>query len=240
MEKRPAVLEAMLLGGSDIGLARGGLVASGVGTEEELTAYLDQIERLHRAIGPAAGPGDEVSRARGIFQWLWRTKPHRYQYHGSFALTQAIDAQSGDGEPVGNCLGLTVLYNVLAQRAGLEVGAVHLEEAFGLGPHVFTVLFAGGRSIDVENILHHGFDYDGHLGAARREQWGGRELIADIYHSTANTLSEAGRWEQALECYDKAILLNPGYGTVRLNKGIALDELGRVDEAQRWLEEGAG
>ncbi|MBE0415999.1 MAG: tetratricopeptide repeat protein, partial [Dehalococcoidia bacterium] len=179
--------------------------------------------------------GDDVERAEGIFHWLWRSKPHRYEYRGNFKLTDALDAQLGEMENVGNCLGLTVLYNVLAQRFGLEVKAAHLEDAFGIGPHVFTVLCIGMRSIDIDNIFPYGFNYRGHKGDPLREEWGDRELIADIYHSMANDFFERGEWESAIENYDKSIRLHPKYTKARLNKGIALVEMGRVEEAREWF-----
>jgi len=115
------------------------------------------------------------------------------------------------------------------------VKAVHLEDAFGIGPHVFSVLYVGGDSIDIENILPHGFDFQGHLGNPQREEWGDRELIADIYHSEANDFFEQGKWEGAIENYDKAIGFNPKYTKARLNKGIALVALGRTEEAREWF-----
>lgn len=224
--------------GGAMDLAREALIASGVDDEHELNRYLAKIDRLCREIAQGQ-KGSDVEKAREIFHWLWRAKPHRYEYRGSFKLSDVLDAQLGDGESVGNCLGLTILYNVLAQRFGLEVKAVHLEDAFGLGPHVFTVLYVGMRSVDIENIFPYGFDYRGHKGNPQREQWGDRELIADIYHSVANDFFEQGKWESAIEDYDKAIILNPKYTKAYLNKGIALVELGRLDEAGEWFREGA-
>ena len=160
--------------------------------------------------------------------------------------TEVLEAQLGgksrsveDGRSgiVGNCLGLTLLHNVLARRFGLTVRAVHLEDALGLGPHIFTVLYAGDRTIDIENIFPDGFDYRGHSGASEREEWGDRELIADIYHSVANDFFVSGKWERAIENYDKAIMLHPKYIRAHINKGIALVELGRVEEAKEWFRD---
>ena len=127
---------------------------------------------------------------------------------------------------------------MLGQRLGLKLRAVQLEDAFGLGPHVFTVLYVAGSSIDAENVFPHGFDYRGHLDNPQQQEWGDRELIADIYHSMANSLFEQQELERAIESYDRAIRLNPKYTKARLNKGIALVELGRIAEAREWFREG--
>jgi len=234
----PAELEKMLLEGEKIDLAQGALIASGVNEVREFNRYIAKIDQLCQEIAHSL-KGSELERAKEIFHWLWKSKPHRYQQRGSFKLNDVIDAQLGERETVGNCLGLTVLFNVLAQRFGLKVKAVHLEYAFVIGPHVFTVLHAESRSIDIEHSLPYGFAYRGHKGTPQREHWGDRELVADIYHSVANSSAELGEWADAIEGYDKAIRLNPEYNKARLNKGIALVELGRLEEAREWLKEKA-
>jgi len=229
-----ANLEAMLLEGGKIELDQGALIASGVETEHVFNSYLSRIDQLCQRIDAEAfrSKGSDAERAKEIFHWLWRTKPYRYHYGGNFKLTDVLDSQLGEKDKVGNCLGLTVLYNVLCQRFGLEVKAVQLEHAFGLGPHVFSVLYVGGRCIDIENVFPYGFDYRGHEGDPQRREWGSGELVADIYHSMANSFFEQGKLNSAIENYDKAIALNPKYSKARLNKGIALVELGRLVEAR--------
>lgn len=234
MNRKIVKLEKTLLANEKIDLAQGALLASGVNMEHEFNRYLAKIDQICQII-TRTGKGDEVERAKEIFDWLWRVKPHRHEYRGNFRLTDTLEAQLGEQERVGNCLGLTILFNVLGQRFGLQVKAVHLEDAFGIGPHVFSVLYVRGRSIDVENIFPNGFDYQAHLGEPQREEWGDRELIADIYHSVANDLFEQGKWESAIENYDKAIRLNPKYTKAYLNKGIALVTLGRTEEARQWF-----
>ena len=245
MNREIAKLERTLLEGEkiekggEIDLAQGALLASGVETVKELSCYLEKIDRLCQKIADAFGDlfqnRSDSEKSKGIFDWLWQEKTHRYEHGGSFRLTCVLDAQLGENEKVGNCLGLTVLYNVMAQRFGLEVGAAHLEDAFGLGPHLFTVLYTGGLTIDIENVFPDGFDYRGHPGAEQREEWGDRELIADIYHSVGNDLFASGKLERSIESYDRALMLHPGCSRAHLNKGIALVELGMVEEATEWF-----
>ncbi len=217
----------------DLGWAA--IVACGVQREEEVENYLRQINYLCQQIFPKIVSSNPIDRAKAIFDWLWTKKPRRYKYQGNFKLTEVLKAQLGEEEAVGNCLGLTLLYNVLCQRFGLKVKAGYVDEAFGLGPHVFSILITKPKIIDVENILPYGFDYPGHINNPGRQEWGDRELIADIYLSIGNDLFERGDLVKAIESYDKALKLNPKYAKASYNKGLALIKLGRVEEAKIYL-----
>lgn len=173
-------------------------------------------------------PADPVDKARALFTWLWIKKPDRYKPQGNFKLSEVIDAQtSKDRHIVGNCLGLTLLYNCLLRRMKIEAGALYLENAFGIGPHVLTLLSTKESLIDIENILPDGFDYKGHLSNPSRKRWGDRELVADIYHGLGNEFFEKGDWNKALRSYDRAIRLNPQYEKAHLNKAILLEKINR-------------
>ena len=169
-----------------------------------------------------------MEKARALFTWLWKSKPNRYQPKGSYRLNEVIEAQlKGDNRSVGNCLGLTLLYNCLLRKMGIYAEALNLENAFGIGPHVLTLLQTERSMLDVENILPDGFDYRGHLTDPSRTRWGDRELIADIYQSTANGLFEEGKFSEALKNYEIAISLNPKYEKACLNREILLDRMGK-------------
>ncbi len=107
----------------------------------------------------------------------------------------------------------------------MNANALYLENAFGIGPHVLTLLQTEASTIDIENILPDGFDYKGHLDDPSRMKWGDRELVADIYHSLGNELFLKGEWTEALEKYEMSLHLNPEYEKARLNKVILLDKL---------------
>ena len=176
-------------------------------------------------------PPDPVRKGELLFKWLWRGRPGRYRSHGYFKLDDVIDAQLSRGDnAVGNCLGLTLLYNCLLRRAGAKAEALYLENGFGKGPHVLTILDARGSSVDIENIFPNGFDYKEHLNDPSRTRWGDPELVADIYHSVANDLFEKGQWVDALKNYEAAVKLNPHYEKARLNRVILLDRIGEVSD----------
>ncbi|OGO02558.1 MAG: hypothetical protein A2Y59_02235 [Chloroflexi bacterium RBG_13_52_14] len=230
-------LEKQLFNSSGPDLAWGALAASGIRTVRELDGYLFKINTLCQQLEGAITGKSELEKAMAIFDWLWQTKPNRSERQGSFKLTEVIDAQlDPNTEKVGNCLGLTLLYNVLAQRFGLKVTAIHVEDALGQGPHVFSMMETGQGSVDIEHIFPNGFDFKGHVGNPQRTLWGDVELIADIYHSTGNKFFEQGYHEEAVQNYSKAIRLNPKYTKAYLNRALALFLLGRSEEARKDME----
>lgn len=211
-------------------LEKEALLASGIKEKNRLDAYVDKLDHLQHEfiheINPTSNPD---MRARALFTWLWIEKPNRYKSHGNFRLNDVIDAHlNRDSQGVGNCLGLTLLFNCLLRRMGIEADALYLENAFGIGPHVLTLLQTKDFSIDIENILPDGFDYKGHLNNPSRMRWGDKELVADIYHSLGNEYFEKGEWTGALKNYEMSIHLNPHHEKTHLDKTILLDRMGRL------------
>lgn len=209
-------------------LEKEAFLASGIEKKEEIAFYILKLDHLlQKFIAKTPLPPDLISRAKALFQWLWIEKPARYKPHGSFKLNDVIDAQlSEDSQTVGNCLGLTLLYHCLLKKIGIHPEALYLENAFGIGPHILTLLKIKECSVHVENILPDGFDYKGHLGDSTRTKWGDKELVADIYHSLGNECFEKGEFIEALKNYETAIKLNPQYEKAHLNKIILLDRIG--------------
>jgi tetratricopeptide (TPR) repeat protein len=191
--------------------------------------YSAKLDDLYQSFAlPAKGDLDPLSLARELFSWLWEVKPSRYKPGGSYRLTDVIDAQMRKKSgAVGNCLGLTLLYNLLLRRGGIVADALYMENAFGLRPHVLTLFRTDNTLLDIEHSLPAGFDYKGHLSDPSRIIWGDRALVADIYHSRGNELFERGELKEALKNYNMAIDLNPEYERAHLNRTILLDKLGK-------------
>jgi tetratricopeptide (TPR) repeat protein len=210
------------------------LIASGIEKSNEIGEYLRKLQDLQGKVISFLGcQYDPVTKAHGVFIWLWAKKPNRYAIRGNYRLPHVLDAQmSSDALVVGNCLGLTLLYNCLLRKMGIEAKALFIDYAFNIGPHVLTELPTDERSIEIENILPNGFDYRGHLDNPRKTKWEDRELVADIYLSAGNEFFQEKEWFRALESYEKAILLNPNYEKAYLNKAILLDKIG-MDERTR-------
>lgn len=210
------------------GLEKKALIASGITKDDLIASYLSKLDKLHqRFIHEMNHIGDPLTTAKALFDWLWIKKPARYAPHGHYRLHHVIDSQlSRDSQAVGSCLGLTLLYNCLLRRAGIKAGALHLENAFGIGPHVLSILKTKDSIIDIENILPDGFDYEGHVEDSSRTLWGDTELVSDVYLSQGNECYGRGGYREALENYEKTIGLNPRYERALLNKAIVLDKMG--------------
>jgi tetratricopeptide (TPR) repeat protein len=208
-------------------LEKEALLASGIKRENRLAVYVKKLDYLHEQfIHQMLPPPHPTDRARDLFHWLWKEKLTRYGPHGYFRLSHAIDAQlKEENQTVGNCLGLMLLYNCLLRRMGIHADALYLDNAFGIGPHVLTLLQGEESTIDIENIFSDGFGFKGHLNDPSRTRWGDRELVADIYHSLGNESFEKGELTEALNNYDMALHLNPRYEKARLNKTILLDKM---------------
>ena len=208
-------------------LEKEALRASGIREESQIAAYQAKLAELHQAFSRETAPVvHPLSRAESLFSWLWKRKPSRYKRHGPFELTETIDAQLGpSNQAVGNCLGLTLLYNCLLRRLGLVAEALHLKYAFERGPHVLSCLQTEDSLLDIEHVFPHGFGYRDHLNNPTRTRWGDRALVADIYHSLGNRLFERRDWTSALTQYNLAIDLNPEYEYARLNRAILLQNM---------------
>jgi tetratricopeptide (TPR) repeat protein len=212
-------------------LEREALLASGVRGDDQVAAYRGKLGHIHQDFIREMKPvRDALITAKSLFDWLWVKKPARFELHGFYRLSEVIDAHlNKEGSAVGNCLGLTLLYTCLLRRMAIDPGTVYLENAFGTGPHVLTILRTKDFTIDIENILREGFDYKGHLSDPSRVIWGNRELVADIYYSQGNEGYEKGDYSGALKDYDRAISLNPLHERAQLAKVISHDKM-RMNE----------
>ena len=202
--------------------------ASGV-KERYIVRYKRLFNDLQRRfLNQVALSEAPVIKAKQAFEWLWQEKPNRYKPEGHYKLSDVLESQlSEESRYVGNCLGLTILYNCLLRRIGVYARALQMEYAFGKRPHVLSLLPARHAEIHIENILRQGFDYKGHLNNPSKIEWGDREIVADIYHSRGNDRFQKGKFTEALICYDKAIDLNPRYEKAQLNKTILMARMSK-------------
>ena len=215
-----------VINGDPLNLESEALSASGV-PPPDIDTYKGKFDLIQKKLTEQISLSDDLLiLSRQVFKWLWKEKPERYKRKGSYRLNEVIDLQlSEDSQEVGNCLGLTVFYNCLLKRMGIDAGALFLEHAFDRGPHVLTRISINDLSIDVENIFQDGFNYRGHLKNPNRLRWGDRELVADIYLSLGNEFFKRDRFREALTVYEKAILLNPEFEKAQLNRTIVFEKL---------------
>lgn len=206
-------------------LEREALIASGLSNENQITSYLFRLNALLQLnITRDFTSLSNIEKAKILFESLWKHRPDRYRRHGDFRLDRVIDAHLNKGsQVVCNCLGLTLLYNCLLKKIEIQPKVLYLENAFNIGPHVLTVFQSDNDTIDVENILPYGFDYNGHKQNPLRLEWGDRELVADIYQSLGTEFFKKEKLEKALENYEMALNFNPKYEKAKLNKFILLN-----------------
>jgi len=123
-------------------LERDALIASGLKGEKSILDYHTKFDLISQEYVPRKRvDAPPLEMARTVFDSLWKERPNRYVKQGPFRLNQVIDAQLEHlNQPVGNCLGLTLLYNCLLRRTGIWARALYLENAFEVGPHVLTLL----------------------------------------------------------------------------------------------------
>jgi len=230
-------LEDALFKSRQISLEEGALIASGAKDRNSLQSYTQKLSCLIEQIPLTQKEAGEYSLGRSLFDWLWLQKPRRFKSGGPFRLTEVINAHlTRNTDQVGNCLGLTLLFNVLAKRLGLTAEAVYLEDEFGDSPHVRSVVVINGSPIDVEHASPGGYDFEDKRPRFERIWWSGRELVADIYHSEGNLLFHEGKLEEAVAAYDNSLLLNPRYTKAYINAAATLLVLNRQEEAQAYLE----
>jgi len=165
-------------------LHQAAFIASGVDSSQ-LKEYMEKFFYMVTDLKNHVKGHDQGKHAEIIFNWLWKTKPNRYELEGNFRLTKVVDAYLDETERVGNCLGLTMLYNSLAQELNLSMKAAHLDNFMGR-PHVFSILYKEMSMIPIENIFPDGFDYDQHKHNPQLVEWDNIHLIADLYNSRAN------------------------------------------------------
>jgi tetratricopeptide (TPR) repeat protein len=218
-------------------LEREALLASGVEDKRRLAEYGKKLDTLCLEFKRETVPSSNLLLgAKELFIWLWKKKPARYKSQSSFKLNHVIDAQlNKEDKVVGNCLGLTLLFNCLLYRIGIKAEASYLENAFDfeIGSHVLTTLQTKTYAIDIENVLPGGFDYKGHLVNPSRTRWGDQELVADIYLSMGNECFEKGELTEALKNYEMAVRLNPWYEKARLNKAILLERMSGAEKGSK-------
>jgi len=58
-----------------------------------------------------------------------------------------------------------------------------------------------------------------------------REKDAIEWASKGHDLYALGRYEEAIQCYDKALQIKPNFAGAWSNRGVTLDEIGQFEEA---------
>ncbi|HLG15924.1 MAG TPA: serine/threonine-protein kinase [Blastocatellia bacterium] len=80
--------------------------------------------------------------------------------------------------------------------------------------------------------------YETLTGERAPEAVKGRDLGAVEWANKGNSLSNLEKNEEAMQCFDRALEINPGYENAWYNKGVLLARLGRVEEAMACYDRG--
>lgn len=133
----------------------------------------------------------------------------------------------------GNCLGLTALYLILAERLSLPLHGVYVPS------HCFVRYEESGVRINIE-MGEKGAERDD--GRYRRDfgltgerpylrSLGGKEMIGVYLKSLGGAYSRKGMEDRALRLYREAAVLYPGLPDAYFNAGVSHHKSGSIDEA---------
>jgi tetratricopeptide (TPR) repeat protein len=244
------------------------LVLSGMKTDEEIRSYHYRINEiwgrfLRKFHGtdssdhPKPPPYLHRTIAKGIFDYLWNSKPKRFGEH--FLLSDVVDAQLDPdlNRLVGTCIGLTSLYSVLGLRAGLNLSLLANLD------HLLSRLKVGEQTINIDHTDPQGFDCGSGDGfrefplpaitanvlnsrGLRNEQCGNfaeakadyrkailvNQSYANAHNNSANMRLRDNDIDGAIADYTEAIRINPDFCEAFCNRGMAWQRLGRYDEAR--------
>jgi len=150
------------------------LILSGLQTKAEVNNYTDKLRSLEEgfqewlkdeekspiplskwgAHQKSFGFSEDYITAGNLFGYLSGSNKSRYKLY-AYRFNRVIDAQIDHGSvsgPVGNCLGLTALYNILGSRLGLDLSIKQGNN------HLFSLLHADGKEVEIENTAFMGFN----------------------------------------------------------------------------------
>ena len=247
-----------------VSLERALLVASGL-DEEGVETYVGKIDKIQENFTEWLKEKKNVQqpqelsvydRAEALFNYLWETKPDRY--NSNFLLADVIDAQLSENvnEKVGNCIGLTSLYTVLGIRNGLELSVLYTNTQMFDESHTLNLLHDGDQEVVIENIHPSGFnfkkesdseniilEYNAEESKTLRIKFKKgtlKTLLASEYNNKGIEKNDLGDVEESITDFDKAIELDPNFAIAYCNRGTiksSLNDLeGAIDDYNKAIE----
>jgi pentatricopeptide repeat protein len=143
------------------------LVASGVKDAAELRRYEGLAAKLAEELPPnVKTASDERARARAVFEFL-----HQRVLRGGYELANTDIRRTLDRGSY-NCITAVVLYNFLAEKAGLRCCGLEMP-----GHAMSRVFLADGTLLDVETTCPTWFQKD---AASREKPSGGDSRVTDL------------------------------------------------------------
>jgi len=202
------------------------------GVPVDSDAVRDEIARIAERVRPAL---EDRSDPRRVISALNRFLfvEEGYVYDGvaenpdNFLLDRVIARKRG------NCLGLTALYLLLAERLSLPLHGVYVPS------HVFVRYEDAGVRFDIETG-EKGAEWEDGRYLRKFRLAGGRpylrslsssEMIAVYLKSLGAVFSRKGREDRALRLYREAAVYYPGLPDVYFNAGVSFQKKKMLDEA---------
>jgi len=219
----------------EFSLLAAALVASGVEQPEALrqyeAVYSSLTEELRHSVGCR---GNLRQRAEAVFDFL-----HRRVLHGGYRV-DCTDIRLALDQGLYNCVSATVLFQCLANEAGLPVGGLEGSA------HAMTRLRLTEGTVDVETTFPAWFRAPQPPQAVTSmREISPLEMTAMIYYNRGVDLLMSKRFADALSANAKALRLDASSITARGNLlatinnwAIDLAAAGQYDEAARLLDQG--
>lgn len=209
-----------LQGGNNIPLKHSFLIVSGIEDRDTGNDYLRKFDRIYHNYDIFAkrygNNATMIKRAQALSEYL--TNPVNYKIK-KFLFNEIIDARLSSSPFVkhGNCIGLTSLYNALAEEEGIQTGIYKRRD------HILTRAFICGREYAIENTSSSGFDI-------RVESPAGigynLDLLAEILISR-----RFPNPDESLKMLNLAKIISPRTSLIYLNSAATYYNIGKVKQA---------
>ncbi len=184
-------------------LTEAALIASGAVEPAKRKEYCEKLDSIEADARKALEGIDNI-KAKGdkLLQFL-HAGPMKNGYESEQTdLTVVLDTGKF------NCVSSAVLYNLLAQRLGLEVKAYSIPASTtGMG-HAFSVLCDGDKRIPVETTNAKGFNVSENMKRTNKHEIGDLALIATIYYNHGVGFEKKKQYHQALHANLCALALD--------------------------------
>ncbi|BBM83145.1 transglutaminase family protein [Candidatus Uabimicrobium amorphum] len=200
-------------------ISEAALIASGITDKNLRTVYQKKIHSIFQTIRRDL-PAKTSQKKIAFYLLLYLHKNHLQHYDiRSSSLPKLLD----DG--IYNCVSSSLLYNILAQKLGLDVRGVEAPE------HCFSIVYHNGNAWDIETTSPAGFDAahakdttkitvhtDGYVmkKSLRREMSVDRQ-VAMIYYNRGVDLGKKKQYIASTVEYFKALLIDNDFHTACQN-----------------------
>lgn len=179
------------------------LIASGDNDPQHRKACIETIEKWANAMKPKLGSLEDREKAEVILKEL-----HATLMSGGYVEDQSSLAAIFDKKTF-NCVSSTVLYHIVCQRLGVQVGFMEFPGSSFYSGHVMAMFDDKSQSIDVETTNVDGFDIrrklaesGGYSLTMKNIDDGNRidvrGLLAALYGNRAAEAQDNQRWFNAL------------------------------------------